>query len=192
MIQTDAKQKLREARRELKRIESAIPKAYSAALNRTNQHLRTEASREIREKYNIRARDVNNKNNVILRRSTSNSLDTAIKWRGKNVPLINFRTNPRQVPEKAPRVLRAAVKRSGMKPIKGAFITRVKSGHVGVFLRAGRRRLPIRELYGPAVPVMLNHQDIIEKLKATAEKRMHERLDHEMNRILDNTKGGKS
>jgi len=178
-------QGLKKAAKDLRKIEAAFPKAYSLALNESRNYVKSEATRAVRETYLVRAKAVNDKNKITIGRSTPGNLNASLVWKGRNLPLIQFRTNPNKVPDRPPRITRAAVMKTGMKPIKGAFVTRVgRGGHVGVFQRIGRSRLPIRELHGPAVPTMINKEAIMKRLKQVAEKRMDERLEHHLNRII--------
>ncbi|MFC4102914.1 phage tail protein [Paenibacillus xanthanilyticus] len=177
---------LRIAGRRIKVLKETLPRAMVPALNRVGQQVKTRASRKVRETYDIKAKEINQR--VTLRRSTKDSMITDLRWRGGNLPIIKFRTNPnkpRDPMKPPPKVLRASVKRSGMKPVPGAFVTKVGRGeHLGVFKRAGRRRLPIREVMGPAVPVMVNNPEIIDDLETFARDTLDRRLDHEMTRQL--------
>ena len=172
---------LQEAVKTIKSTEDTVTKAYYSAVNRVAQRVKTESGRKVRQVYQVRSQDVNGK--AILRRGSARNMNAELRWKGNNLPLIKFRTNPQRVPDKPPRVLKAAVKRTGMKPVKGAFVTKVGSGgHVGVFRRVGRSRLPIQELYGPAVPVMLNEPGVVEHLETVAQEEMQKRFDHELKR----------
>ncbi|MBA2943209.1 phage tail protein [Paenibacillus sp. CGMCC 1.16610] len=177
-------QELRMAGRNLQSIQRLIPKAYSAALGRVSQRVRTEGSRQVREKYHIKTKDVNNK--VRVKRQTGANASVELRWSGGNTPIIKFRTTPSKVPDKRPRVLKAAIKKSGLKPIRGAFVAKVgRGGHVGVFKRVGKKRFPIQEVFGPAVPVLLNEHGIVEHLKQVAHDTMEDRLNHEILRALE-------
>lgn len=170
-------------------VSKQVPKAFSAALNRVGQGMKTEASRKVRETYHIRAGDVSKYGNIRVTKSDPARLQLLLTSRGRNIPLIRFSTSPTSPPRRPPSVLRAAVRKGGgKKPIPGAFVARMQSGHVGVFMRSGTRRLPVNEKYGPAVPVMLNEPGVTEHLQKEAVERMRTRLDHEMNRVLGRLK----
>ncbi|MFC3802809.1 phage tail protein [Cohnella sp. GCM10012308] len=174
---------VRDALRRIGGLDKDVRKAFLSALNRTQQRMRTESGRKARETYIVKAKSVTEQ--VMLRRGSASSLSSELRWKGGNLPLMQFRTSPRGVTAKRPRVLKAAVKRAGgNKPIDGAFLARMGSGHVGVYRRSARRRLPIQELYGPAVPVMLNNPEIVEHLENVAGETMEQRLEHELNRRL--------
>lgn len=179
-FKTSATKELGDIKQSLRQVEKSMPKAFYSALNRVSQGLRTEAARKTRETYDIRAGDVRN----TITFSKSGSLDFIMKSRGPNIPLIRFKTKPSKVPVRPPKVLKASVKRSGGKPIPGAFVARMKTGHVGVYIRSGKERLPVGQLYGPAVPVMMSSPEVSEHLQEQAAIRMQKRLDHEVNRVL--------
>ena len=71
----------------------------------------------------------------------------------------------------------------------GAFVQQMPSGHIGVFHRIGEKRLPIKELRGPAVTGIFKaneeiHRTAFEKIYEVLEKRVV----HELNWILENKK----
>lgn len=186
-LSVDGKQ-LKQATISLQFVQKNIPKAFSAALNRVGQGVKTEASKKIRETYDIRAGDVKRYGNIRITKANYGKLELLLTSRGSSVPLIRFKTSPSRQPSRAPRVLSASVKRSGKKPIPGAFVRSMESGHSGVFMRSSKSRLPIQELYGPAVPVMMSEPGVAEHLQNEANTRMQKRLDHEINRVLGRLK----
>ena len=70
-----------------------------------------------------------------------------------------------------------------------AFVARMANGHTGIFERTGGSTSngtdAIRELFGPSVPQMLGYEDVREKLTGEAMEKFNERLDHEVQRILN-------
>lgn len=173
----------RDALRRIGRLDDDVRKSFYSALNRTSQRLKTESGRKARETYIVKSKAVTDQ--VVLRRGSMSSMSSELRWKGGNIPLMKFRTNPKSANGKRPRVLRAAVKRAGgNKPIKGAFVSQMGSGHEGVFRRTTKKRLPVEELYGPAVPVMLNNPEVVNHLERVAQEEMDKRLEHELNRRL--------
>lgn len=174
---------VREALRRIGSLDTDVRKSFYSALNRTSQRLKTESGRKAKETYIVKSKAVTEQ--VVLRRGSLSNLSSELRWKGGNIPLMQFRTNPKSPSAKRPRVLKAAVKRAGgNKKVGGAFVTRMSSGHVGVFRRSARRRLPVEELYGPAVPVMLNNPEVTEHLERVAVEEMDKRIEHELNRRL--------
>lgn len=183
MITVDSKS-LKTTRIGLAKLNKGIPQAFSRAINRVSQGVKTEAVRKVRQTYNLRARDVSALGNVKVH--STGQLEITLTSHGNNIPLIKFKTNPRApLRGNSRRVLKAAVRKdSGMKPIPGAFVASMRSGNVGVYERIGKRRLPIQQLHGPAVPIMLNEPGVREHLEREAQRRLAIRLDHEVGRVL--------
>lgn len=172
---------IKSAVKSTKQISKVIPKATSAALNRAGQRAKTEAVRKTREIYNITAKTINQ--TIRIKRSTVSNLTLELKSKGPNIPLIRFKTTPSKPSARQPKVLKAAVKKGAKKPIPGAFVAQA-GAHIGVFERKGRGRLPIVELRGPAVPVMMNNDEVVEAAREAYAESFSERLPHEIDRLL--------
>ncbi|TVX93044.1 phage tail protein [Paenibacillus agilis] len=171
----------------LKRVEKAVPRAFSAALNRTAPGVRTEAARKIKETYNIKYGTVLREIRVIKANPTR--LTAILHASGRNIPLIQFKTTPGKPPRKQPRMLRAAVKRGGMKNVPGAFVANLGKYAPGVFIRTGpARRAKVEQLHGPSIPSMLGEPGVVEHMQDESKRRMGERLDHEMKRVFERMK----
>ncbi|OME03374.1 hypothetical protein BSK54_07945 [Paenibacillus odorifer] len=174
---------IREALRRVGSLDTDVRKSFYSALNRTSQRLKTESGRKAKETYIVKSKAVTDQ--VVLKRGSVSNLSSELRWKGGNIPLMQFKTNPKALSSKRPRALKAAVKRAGgNKKVDGAFLARMRNGHIGVFRRSARRRLPVEELYGPAVPVMLNNLEVTEHLENVAIEEMDKRLEHELNRRL--------
>lgn len=185
---SSTRKEFKQATMAIKFVQSAMPKAFSAAMNRVSQGVRTEAVKKVRELYYVKAGDV--RETIRITKASAARLEMIFTSRGPSIPLIKFKTTPTKVPKKPPRVLRASVKKiGGKKPIPGAFVAQMRSGHLGVFERASKKRTPINQLFGPAIPVMLSEPGIAEHLQSEAERRMAARLDHEVGRVLGRMKG---
>ena len=187
-ITTDNKQ-FKQATVSLQFVERNIPKAYAATLNRVGSGLKTEASRQLRKTYDIKHKDIIGLGNIKVTKANGSKLQMLLTSKGRNIPLIRFRVSPSKPSARAPAIgARVSVKKSGGKRIPGAFVQQMPSGHLGVFRRASKQRLPVDQLYGPAVPVMLNEPGVAEHLQEEAQKRIATRLDHEVNRVLGRLK----
>lgn len=171
----------------IRNVQERLPKAFDSAMRRVMQGVRTEAARAVRQRYYVRHGDV--LATIKVTKADRPGLAYLLRSRGPSIPLIRFRTTPARPQPKKARVLRAAVKKAGgKKPIPGAFVAQMQSGHTGVFRRVGKKRLPLDQLYGPAIPVMMSEQSVTEHLQEQAHKRMVTRLDHEVNRVLGRLK----
>lgn len=188
---------LREAVKGAKAMRNRMQEAASKALNRVGQGVMTEASRKLRETYNVKAQDVKASMRIVL--SAADAGEVIIKAKGPNLPLRHFKLTPKQGNPAKPKPVKVAVKRGETKKIDSAFV-HAGSGKVRVLKRkkpsghSGRKRvrnakkdypeLPITELHGPAIPVMLNEPQVIKHIEEQAEDRMLKRLEHEVGRIL--------
>jgi hypothetical protein len=182
MITIDADQVAR-AEAVLKHIPGGAPKAIANALNRVAEGVRTEAVRKVRERYYIRARDVNE--TIRIKKATPEDPVVIIRSTGSPLALSKFRINPAKPPSKRRKtpIIARVVKGAGGS-IRGAFVARMASGHIGVFHRAGKARLPIVERFGPSVPQMLGHESVTRYIEEQARERLESRLDHEIERML--------
>lgn len=168
----------------LKKMDKATRQAVLHSVNRASQQAKTATGRKVRELYIIKQKDVMEK--ITLRRATSQHLQATLKARGYVIPLIKFGA-PKQKPKRVPKVLKVGVFRKEKRhPYPGAFVEEVgkKYRRLGVFVRKGKKRYPIREVYGPSVPSMLAHQEVKEHAETVYGETMLKRLPHELNRAL--------
>lgn len=172
---------LRDVQNRLRGIERKAPNAISSALNRTITNLATNISREVRTVYPVKASDV--KETLIKRTSNPNTLNASIKSKGKVLGLEKFKVSPKTVQPSRKKPIKVAVKKGALKPLQKAFVAEVSG--IKVFERTSKKRLPIRRLYGPSVPQMLKNVGIQEKLNTQANEKFQERLNHEINRLIE-------
>jgi len=64
----------------------------------------------------------------------------------------------------------ARVKKGGGKRIPHAFLARMRSGHVGVFLRKEKSPLPVEQKIGPSVPQMAGNPEVVEAIQDRVER----------------------
>lgn len=179
MIQFDENQLMR-VQDVLQHLPNKIPQAVSLAINRASESTRTEAVRKAREDYVIQAGRV--RETIDVRKSSASNLFASMRARGRPRALTYFKTNPsRPMPTRPRNQLFAQVKRAGGGTIRGAFIAKMRSGHIGVFNRGGSGLI---QRYGPSVPQMLESPTINKFIQDKAVETLNKRLEHEINRIL--------
>lgn len=135
----------------LKELREALdPKRYkkiaTRVLNKLGSQGKTAISREVRNTYNIKRDRLDA--GFYMRRATWENLAVILRYRGRTPGLQHFdsrRTN-RGVTVKVR-------KASGRKAVKGAFMP---ERIIGIYKRVGKERFPIKRLYGPDVPGMVN------------------------------------
>lgn len=168
-----------------------INKGISRAMNHTARKSRTQAVREIRTLYNIRAKDARKAMRHIQARPRF--LESKIEVTGRPLPAIAF--GARQTKEG----VSIAVFRGQRKVIKSAFIATMGSGHTGVFarghygkgtfdfrrkrLRKGGTDTPITEIHTTAIPQAVSHDVIVRHLATQIHRDFGPRLAHELSRI---------
>ncbi|MFY0521018.1 phage tail protein [Lysinibacillus sp. UGB7] len=157
-----------------------VPKVVSRAINRSAHAARAQANRSVREHYNIKQRDVSS--TIKVRTASPDNLTASIRSSGEPLKLMTFRVSPNG-PKKVKQVT-VGVKKGSRKRIKGAFVTGMNSGHVNVFTRVTKKRLPIRGHYGPSVPQMIGNESVVSVVENKAYDVLDKRLEHEINRLL--------
>lgn len=160
-------------------------KAMASALNKMADQVKVAASREVRDAgYNLKAAVI--KKGLKVGRASPGNLRSSVVASGRPIPLIQY--GARQT---AKGVTVSVL--NGRKLIKGAFIATMPSGHTGVFVhgangkhkkvtRGGKsswHQLPIRELFGPAVPDGLSNKAVQEALRQLIVEKFPAILQHE-------------
>lgn len=147
------------------------PDIYKKALNRTLNDVgakaKTQATRAVRQRYNINAKTL--KENMQVRRSRYNSLSYALQIESRRRNIINFGAR------KVKKGVSVRVKKtSGRKVIKGAFI-----GNNGrtVFKRVKDKRLPIKALKTLSIPQMFN-KEVMKEVDKDASSNFNKRFRH--------------
>jgi hypothetical protein len=162
-LRLDVRSDLRQAvfRLELK-SKRLIDAATVTALNRTITSTQTEANRKIRERYSLRASAV--RKQMRIGRASKARLFAELIVTGRRIPLVEFsaRQNSKGVSVKVTRE---------RKTVKTAFIARMKSGHVGVFARTSKKRLPIEELFSISLPRAFTQKQILAAVRKKAAER---------------------
>lgn len=125
-----------------KKLQALYPpmahKAINRAINKALGKANTEVNREIRTVYNIALRDLNDKNNKVLRNSTENSLTGTIN--ASMVPLSLSKFNPSFVSDRV-----IGGKYSSLVKTQKGKSTQVKRGKLGVtveIIKGQKEHLP--------------------------------------------------
>ncbi len=176
------KDNFNQVKRSLKQMDKAVRQAVLSSMNRASQRAKTETGRKVRQRYIVKQGEV--MQTIRLQKASGGRLTAVLVSKGNSIPLINFSVSPKKRLKRAPKSLKAAVLRGGAKKaIPGAFIART-GDHVGVFERVGNKRLPIKQIRGPAVPSMVNNPEVREHVNQVYGDEMIKRLPHELDRVL--------
>jgi hypothetical protein len=161
-----------------------IALSTSRALNKTAITVRAEASKKIRERYNLKARVI--KAQMKIYKASPRRLFAQIIATGRRIPLIEFgatAVNPWNIAGRPHRRggggVRARVLRARTL-YRGAFIATMPSGHRGVFTRGENPRLPIRQLVGISVPKAMAERAINAALIRLAKDRFRTEFERDL------------
>lgn len=170
----------------LQRVPGAFPRAVASAANRAADGMRTDAVRETKEKYFVKAGDV--RKTITFRKATAGSMIAEMISRGKRKGLREYKLSPAS-PRRGQRPqLKGAVKRSGgLKPLGPAFLVRRGSGYVP-FYRTGKGRWSMEGLVSPSIPQIVKNKETVKVIETKGAERFEKRLDHEVLRLLGVTR----
>ncbi len=150
------------------------------AINRAATAVKTRTSVTIRRHYIVKAEDV--KKRIKIRKATANSLSAQIRASGPVTPIMKFDVRPTS--PNSDQVTARVLRQGSRKKINNGFIARSGNGHVNVFTRVGRSRLPIQGRYGPSIAQMMAKDVLIEDIIDRGQTVLNNRLEHEINRLL--------
>lgn len=200
---------LEHAERLLAGIPGGVEKAVRSAMARSASHLKAQSSRISKERYDIKAANIRDAENAKISYSYQNGVQAHIVFAGQRIPLYRFGGASPGAPTKdtsergpvmagpdnwhfwAPSIPAHGhvLKSTSPALFRHAFVARMKNGHVGIYERTGgmtsNDKDEIEELFGPSVPQMLGQQEVAKKLSEEAMEKFEERLDHEINAILN-------
>jgi hypothetical protein len=163
----------------LAHIPRALPKVVSRAINKTSTSARAEAVKLIKKQLPLKVSQIR----AMIYRSPA----TYSKWWSRLyfgnglIPLMRF--SARKVASGV-----SYKEGSGRKTIKSAFIATMPTGHVGVFLRDGKKRLPIYEQYKPSLANIVSG-DILNKVTSRAAVMLESQIFTQMGVLLDKVDG---
>lgn len=179
-----------------------LRKAIKPALSRAASSLRSHTAEAIRENYDISKEALRADKNVKISYTYDNGVQAYVTFAGHKIPLYRYGGAAPAAPTvNASEWTRALI--NGWKtvhpsvPARGhqlkstspsqfehAFVAQMASGHKGIFERTGDGS-KIRELMGSSIPQMLGNDDVSARLAGLAGEKFEERLDHEIDRLLN-------
>jgi len=173
-----AEEKFAEAQRLLKGIPGGAKKAIGSALARAGHAGQTVAKRSVIKEYNINGSTFLNYTRNLNRFVGEGMIDFG--FQGNLIPLIRF-----SFVSGTDRVAVNVRKDTGVHLLDHAFVASMH-GHLGIYEREGRSRLPIRELYGPATPQMMySNEEVLDSVEEKVAETFSKRIDHEIERIMN-------
>lgn len=161
--------------------EKKVKTASMRAINRAAQAGRTQATKEVRSEYIVKAKTVNSIAKV--KKSNTSNLEANIKWSGEMLPIHEFKVTPKRqnnARKNRPQLRVQVSKKSGAATYKGAYVG--TSGYV--WKRKTQKRLPVRGILGPAVAFLINAEPVKERITKRTQEILEKRIEHEVNRML--------
>jgi len=151
---------------------TVLPVAEARSLNKVGRSAESAVVRHLAKDIGVPQKVA--RRSITVWRATRTNRVVAISANGRRIPLA----------ELAAREVRSGVSYRGMdgrrRKIKGAFIAEMSNGHVGVFKRRGRARLPIDEKFGPSIPHVFVKDASIKVMRETAGARWPIVFSHEV------------
>jgi len=188
-------------------VEGGFDKALRDAQKRAVSHLRSHSAAAIREQYAISTANIRANQNVTVRYSYDHGLEAQVTFAGRKIPLYRYDgASPAQPAWDRSRWVKVPVKGkmtwvhpglparghqkrdTSPKLFQGAFIMRMKSGHVGIFERTGGMtstgRDETQEIMGSSPPQMLGNEEVSKKLEDDTAEVFMERFERNVPAIL--------
>ena len=147
--------------------------AASIGINDTVRQSKKESAKAIAKAGGFKTADVNNR--LYVFKANPGHLSAIIRASKKAFPLYVF--SARQTSKGV-----SANAWGKRKLYRKAFITKLKTGHVGVFKRVTKNRLPIDELWGPSVGDVLRGDNVRSNLESFIRVRLAANLKRQIDR----------
>ncbi len=173
MITIDGAQ-VERARGALAGIDNGFSKAMATSLNRASEGFITDAVRGTTGRYHVKASEV--RKHLALKRAGGGHLSAMINARGRRKSISEYKLTPAGPTPGRRKELKGAVKKDGLKALRGAFFVRGKP-----FIRDGSGLKPI---ISPSVPQIVKNKETVTEAEKGASMRFRKQLDHEILRLM--------
>lgn len=169
---------LKKSVKKLSAFPKEIPKATSAALNRTITFTKKRVNQEVRKNYNIKSSEVSK--TLEVTKSNPSNLSATIKSTGHRLTLGRFARNTGSW--KRGKAVKVKIKKSGIKSVNTypkAFVIGL-TGNIHVVKRVSKSKYPIQVLRTLSVPQMISKTEISESISKEAQDKLKKRIKHEV------------
>ncbi|HWQ29879.1 MAG TPA: phage tail protein [Negativicutes bacterium] len=186
---------LKKIEKSLYGIQKQIPAATASALNRTLDYTSTQWGKLITRRYSIKTSDVKGK--IKKFPASKLILSASMNVTGSRLSFVHFPYTPK-VPGTNKQVKVKVKKESGYKQIgtkRKPFVatTGAKSAdktQFNIFKRTTNKRLPIVVLRTLSLPQMASNKEVSKKVQSLAQKKLGERIEHEIKWRLEKAAKG--
>ena len=205
-------EKFQNAEQMLADVPGGMERALKSATKRAVSFLRTQSTKEIRQRYDISRKNIRAEQNIRVNYRYFNGVEARVSFRGNKIPLWRYGGSSLKTPTVNPDKTIMAIVNGNLRPVHpgiaaaghqllstapfkfdNAFVATVKAGtggktHTGIFERTGGRMAnggaAIKEIMGSSVPQMVGGEDVAESLTDQAMDKFEERLIHEVDAIV--------
>ena len=200
-------EKFQKAEQMLADVPGGMDRALKSATKRAVSFLRTQSTKEIRQRYDITRKDIRAEQNIRVNYRYFNGIEARVSFRGNKIPLWRYGGSSPKTPTVNPDKTVMAIVNGNLRPVhpgiaaaghqlvstspttfSRAFVAQMKSGHIGIFERTGGKTATgdaeIKELMGSSVPQMVGDDEVKERLGDQAMEKFEERLMHEVDAIV--------
>lgn len=142
-----------------------VDRALNLALNVASRKARVQISKDVRETYTVKARDLTKAVSIKKITSGRGRYARLVLYRGNVLGLDKFSPTKRVIRTDAGKRRGVSIrirKDRGRKIVRGAFSADVHG--VKVFRRTSEARPPIKRLFGPSVPQMVSNKLVIDQV----------------------------
>ena len=187
-------EKFQNAEQMLADVPGGMERALKSATKRAVSFLRTQSTKEIRQRYDISRKNIRAEQNIRVNYRYFNGVEARVSFRGNKIPLWRYGGSSPKTPTVNPDKTIMAIVNGNLRPVhpgiaaaghqlvstspttfSRAFVAQMKSGHIGIFERTGGKTATgdaeIKEIMGSSVPQMLGNEDVQESLPAFLESR---------------------
>lgn len=171
---------IQDVQNRLGEFEKRAPNVISNSLNRAMTTVGSTVRKEVRQEYHIKARDVSE--TLKRYRAKPSNLRASVLSSGSPIGLDKFKVSPKTINPRRKTPIKIGVKKSSLNRVMGAFMADI-SGHK-VFERTSKSRLPIKRLFGPSVPQMLENEKVTKLASQKGQETFDKRLEQEVKHIL--------
>lgn len=166
-------------------VPNGAEKAMNSVVQRVNSAVRTETLKGITSVYTISKQNVRAETTIkVETKKTDGGVVGTVSFAGYKIPLYRFDVSP-TLPGQRTTVTARTMKGRTKTRFEDAFIARMRSGHIGVFERDKKERLPIREFPGHSTAQMAKNTVVLEQVEKKAQEVINKRMEHEITRILN-------
>jgi hypothetical protein len=177
---------IEDAQKLLSGIKDGSRKVIVRALNKTvgtsSGGVQSDAVKAVAGEFNLTQKDI--KRDFKVKKATYTDLSAYVRSQGKPIPLGRFIRTRQTL-----KGVSVQVKKGRSRTIiRHAFIPKLKSGHIGVFWRTGKSRLPIEQKFSSRIPDIFSNADVMEPILKKAQERLDKNFSHEVEFLLESSK----